>query len=387
MNPLTLVKNTPFSHFNASATKLTGGMVNHVWRLASSQGETVIVKYAETTLSEYPDIEFSTERMEFEARALALFNKLDAPVLEKCQLLKKASSLGKEFQATAGIHVPKLLYYDSNIPFMVLEDIGTLKGYEDWCTSASPESLAANDTYMCGLVGEWIARLHGFGRKHFEALKPLFTNAPAREIIGQEVYENAKTRILQYTEFDDKQEMADCIDAFNQELIAKASDPNDGDCTLLFGDLWSGSLLFNEATRVVNLLDFEFADIGLVHGDISHFVAHLLPVYFICNKDYDPNTDPCPPNVKEFLLAYKRVLLAEYPEIYSTVIEKAIKHSTLHFGAEVARDVLMGNWCRCGKEKTEKDAPLDCECADTWLRFTRPYIKGTTDTLFNLLRE
>ncbi|KAJ1958573.1 hypothetical protein GGI12_004698, partial [Dipsacomyces acuminosporus] len=88
MDPLTLVKDTPFSHYTASATKLTGGLVNYVWRLVSEQGETIIVKYAGSTLSAHPEVKFSTERMDFEARALALFNELDPELLEKCPLLK-----------------------------------------------------------------------------------------------------------------------------------------------------------------------------------------------------------------------------------------------------------------------------------------------------------
>ncbi|KAI8323870.1 hypothetical protein GQ54DRAFT_309650 [Martensiomyces pterosporus] len=386
MDPLTLIRNTPFSQYTSLVTRLTGGQVNYVWRLANKHGQTIIVKYADTTLSEYPEMKFSVERMDFEARALALFNPLQPEVLEKSPLLKAANELIKDLKPTPGIRVPKLLYHDHAVPFMVLEDIGDHKNYETWCVS-NPPTLAADDVYMCGLIGEWIARLHGFGKLHFDVLKPMFTNTPARDLIGEAVYKNAQERIEKYTDFEDKQEMADCIAAFDSEIAAKAKDANDDDRTLVFGDLWSGSLLFDQETRVVNVLDLEFADISLVFGDVGHFVAHLLPVYFICNKDYDPNTDPCPPNVEAFLLAYKRVLLAEYPDLYKAVIGDAVRHATVHFGAEVARDVLMGNWCRCGSGKTENDAPLTCKCADTLLRFTRPYIKNTSSTLFSLLLE
>ncbi|KAJ1956403.1 hypothetical protein GGI12_005318 [Dipsacomyces acuminosporus] len=245
--------------------------------------------------------------------------------------------------------------------------------------------MAADDVFVCGLVGEWVARLHGFGREHLDALKPTFTNTPARNIVGG-VFESVSAKFLKHTDFEDKQEVAACIDAFYQGQADKPAKPSDHDRTLLFGDLWSGSVLFNESTRAVNLLDFEFADIGKVHGDIGHFVAHILPLYFVSNKDYDPNTDPCPPNVREFLLAYKRTLLAEYPDVYRAVIEDAVQKSASLFAIELTGEVLSGKWCRCGKESTEKHAPLKCKCGDTLLRFTRPYIKGSTETIFNLLK-
>ncbi|KAJ1961598.1 hypothetical protein GGI12_003165, partial [Dipsacomyces acuminosporus] len=220
---------------------------------------------------------------------------------------------------------------------------------------------------------------------HLGALKPMFTNTPARGNVRQNVYENARARILEHTELQDKQELAQCISAFSRERAAQAQDPSDSACTLLFGDLWTGSVFFNESTRAVSLLDLEFADVGHVYLDIAHFATYLLATHFLCSRDYDPNADPHPPSVREFLLAYKRTLLAECPEVYTAVADSAVRHSTLHMGAVLARDVLMGYHCRCGNGSSESNAPLACKCGDTLLRFARSCIKGTTSTLFCLL--
>ncbi|KAJ2033850.1 hypothetical protein H4S03_005381, partial [Coemansia sp. S3946] len=64
--PFDLVRDTPFGSYTASATKLTGGMINYVWRLTNALGDSIIVKYAEDSIASSPDIKFSSERMDFE---------------------------------------------------------------------------------------------------------------------------------------------------------------------------------------------------------------------------------------------------------------------------------------------------------------------------------
>ncbi|KAJ2023914.1 hypothetical protein IWW57_003936, partial [Coemansia sp. S610] len=98
---------------------------------------------------------------------------------------------------------------------------------------------------------------------------------------------------------------------------------------------------------------------------------------------YDPNTDGCPHSVVAFLGSYKKAM-ERYPDAYRVLMRDSVRHSTVFMGIEIARDVLTGNWCRCGME-AKKDEPLTCECAGILLRLARKYILNPSDSLFNIL--
>ncbi|KAJ2742244.1 hypothetical protein GGI20_004624 [Coemansia sp. BCRC 34301] len=381
--PFDLVRDTPFGSYTASATKLTGGMINYVWRLADASGATVIVKYADSSLAALPDVKFSVERMDFEVRGLSLFNEL-SDSLTGNQILRTISSLSQNsLVATASVRVPKLLHYDSDRHFLVLEDIGSHMGYEALCISDESPVGEADIDFVCAKVGEWLARLHAFGFDNLDALKPHFYNQPARDLISGLMYDMTARDIKAHTQFDDKQELADHIMQLKTEL-RKAKELYGH--TLVFGDMWPGSILFDIDARVINILDFEFADIGLVYGDLGHFVAHLLPMHFLRDKSFNPNTDPCPHSVVAFLTAYKQTMLEASPDAYRSVVGNAIRHSTVFMGIEIARDVLTGNWCRCENRGPKTEEPLKCECADILLPLARKYIYNPSDSIFNILK-
>ncbi|KAJ2828094.1 hypothetical protein FBU31_002998, partial [Coemansia sp. 'formosensis'] len=254
-------------------------------------------------------------------------------------------------------------------------DVGVHQGFEQWFTGGA---RAEDLDFVCAKVGEWIAHLHGFGYSNRERLEEHFTNTPARELLNGLMFDMTARDIERHTDFEDRGELARRIMQMKEEVRQSGSP------TLLFGDMWPGSILYDGASRVVNVLDFEFMDIGLVYGDIGHFVAHLLPLHFLRDPSYDPNRDPCPHSVVAFLSAYKRTMAA-YPDAYRAVMEDAVRHSTVFMGIEVARDVMTGNWCRCKKSSHKKDEPLTCECGDILLKLARTYIYNPKDSLFNIL--
>ncbi|KAJ2558109.1 hypothetical protein EV175_000954 [Coemansia sp. RSA 1933] len=388
-SPLGLLKDTPYNEYTSSSVKLTGGFINHVWRLTNNaNGKSVIVKYAGSELSGVPGETFSVERMEFEARGLALFNSLPE-TLANDKELGKVSALGKALIRTLGVHVPRLLYYDRSVPFIILEDIGDHKTYEAWCIATDETKAEGEDIeFVCSRVGKWIARLHGFGHQNFDALKPLFTNVPARTLLDDMFFGLLCTRLIESTQLPDKQELADIARSFSQDrdgVISASRDANP--CTLLFGDLWSGAVLFDKPKQVVNLLDLEFADTGLIYLDIAHFVAHLIPVHFLTDPSYNPNTHPWPSHVETFLRMYSQTLKREYPDAFGALVgnSSSLRLMTVFLGIEVARDVLTGNWCRCGKGKRTKDMPIECVCADILLQFASKSMKNTGESIFNIL--
>ncbi|KAI7834076.1 kinase-like domain-containing protein [Kickxella alabastrina] len=385
-SPFDLLKGTVYEHYTVSAIKLTGGLVNHVWRVSDKDGCTVIVKYAGSTMSAFPENAFSTERTEFEVRGLALLNGKRqlatgiAHVPELCVL----SELGQAMENTPGVHIPQLLHYNSLVPFMVLEDIGNLKPYNAWYAPNHSQPPMVDLLLVSQGVGEWLARLHAFGFENYDKLEEYFVNLPARQFMGTVFYDMLCRRLAEHKEFaNDGDKLITRVRDFCQEI----NEPKSAGKTLLFGDLWSASVLFNPKSRTVNLLDLEFFDVGFIYNDVGHFVAHLLPLYYLCNPEYNPNTDPCPESVTAFLNAYKETLKGECPRAYTALVSPgAVKQSTIFFGMEISRDVLTGYWCRCSKGGDAKDEmPLTCVCADELLPFARKYIMNTSESIFNVL--
>ncbi|KAJ1813425.1 hypothetical protein LPJ75_003199 [Coemansia sp. RSA 2598] len=205
-----------------------------------------------------------------------------------------------------------------------------------------------------------------------------FVNTPAREFLGSVFYDVLRGRLAEHPLLaHDRQELVDAVNGFASVVhVADA-----GSKTILFGDLWSGSVLFDPKERIVNIVDLEFADVGLIFADVAHFAAHLLPTHFLCNRSYNPIADPCPETTVAFLQAYRETLEAEYPDAYRRLVSpQTVGLSAVFFGMEIARDVLTGYWCRCGESPSPKDGELalSCECADLLLPFAADFIKGKT---------
>ncbi|KAJ2706962.1 hypothetical protein FB645_001103 [Coemansia sp. IMI 203386] len=377
-SPFLLVKDTPYASYSVSATRLTGGMINFVWRLENAQGHTVVLKYASDVMSAYPNAPMSIERLEFEVRGLCLLNgpHFLAPSLSEIPHLRMLAELGMLMPQTPGIHVPRLLHYDSKRHFVVLEDLGSLQPYNEWNSPEQPARSLEDLVFVSRSVGQWVARLHGFGAGHMHKLLPYFANTPAREFLGSVFYDILRKRIAEHPLLmHDKCELVKAVD----EFVEQTQHADAASKTMLFGDLWSGSILFDPAKHIVNIVDLEFADTGLIFADIGHFAAHLLPTHFLCNASYSPATDPCPEPTIEFLRAYKETLQKEYPEAYHRLVTpEAARLSAVFFGMEIARDVLTGYWCRCGKSPSPENGefPLSCECAGLLLPYAAQFIRA-----------
>ncbi|KAJ2719154.1 hypothetical protein GGI07_005392 [Coemansia sp. Benny D115] len=386
-SPFDLVKDTPFAAYTAGMSQLTGGMVNHVWRLSDANGQTVIVKYAAAAMSMFPTIKVSTERMCFEARGLALLNgptRPVAPCIAESAELQGLMHLGCELTETPGVYVPRLLHYDAAVPFVVLEDVGQLLPYDSWYSPGQPLPAKEMLTLVSTRVGEWLARLHIFGYRHIGKLAQdnLLVNKPARSFLGDVFFQTLCQRIPSHAVFQNSDSCADLLAAVREFRTQVADETSNVHKTVLFGDLWSGSILFDQQALRVNILDLEFIDTGLIYSDVGHLMAHLLPVHFLAEHKYDPLRDACPEHALAFLKSY-RSTLGECPEaLEALVTSKTVLQCARFFGMEVARDVLTGYWCRCGKSEGFADAEksLTCQCAETLLSFASQYILNTTGT-------
>jgi len=220
--------------------KLSGGNLNHVWRIKTEQGS-IVLKYAPPHIASAPEIPIDPNRIIVEANALSLF---------------EGSSLSGI--TNNRIRPPKLLHADRKKYVIILEDVGRLPVLDQ---------MQGADPTLGALLGTFIAQLHinSFGKRE---ISKKIQNLPIQ-----------KTRLeVQYAQVSELLQTHGIADA--QELGKKAVHlgekfMSDGSCFIM-GDLWPKSILVNEGDNTkIRLIDWEFAHFGRPSQDIAHFLAHL----------------------------------------------------------------------------------------------------------------
>ncbi len=213
----------------ARAEPLSGGLMNHVWRLHGPDS-TAILKHAPPFVATDPSIPLSAERLTFEAHAL--------------RLLAASPAL-----LTPSVRPPRLLTFSEADAAMLTEDLGDC-----------PDLLSAPGA-ACA-VGRFIGRLHCQTRGVPE-LAARFDNRDIQEV----------RRVVQYEPVADLlagHPGADELGAAAADLGRRLCGP--GRC-LVMGDLWPPSVLM--VPGGVRLIDWEMCHYGQPAQDVAHLTAHL----------------------------------------------------------------------------------------------------------------
>lgn len=192
--------------------RLTGGLLNHVWRVAGASGS-VVVKHAEPHVASDPSIPLDQGRVDFEARSL--------------RLVSAGGELAEVARPQA--RAPRLL--DRSGPTLILEDLGDLP---DLGQAPRAEAAAA--------LGAFIGRLHR-------------TSSEVRGMDNAGVQET-RARLI--------------YDRYDPALGARLQGP--GVC-LVHGDLWPPSVLVDGWG--VRVIDWELAHFGQPMQDTAQLAAHL----------------------------------------------------------------------------------------------------------------
>ncbi|MCP4804581.1 MAG: phosphotransferase [Proteobacteria bacterium] len=218
----------------SQAQVLTGGLLNHVWRVVGSGGS-VVVKHAPPYVASAPDVPLDVARIGFEERALRMLGQ--GGVLQDV--------------ASPQVRPPRLL--DRAGETLILEDLGDLPHLGE---RPSPEAAAA--------LGRFIGRLHA-------------RSASVRGMANDGV--QATRNAL-------------CYQRYDPALGVRLMQP--GVC-LVMGDLWPPSVLVDGwGARVI---DWELAHFGQPMQDTAHLAAHLwladaLPAWAAFDRSYRDEVDP-----------------------------------------------------------------------------------------------
>lgn len=223
-----------------SLESLQGGNLNLVWRLRGKD-QNLIIKYAPPYIASNPEVPLNSNRIDFEARALKLY--------EAEGILSDVSS--------EQIRPPKPLLYNPDKSLLVMEDIGSAPALDVWL------STNADATRIGCLLGYFIGQLH---KTTFNAseLCEQFYNKPIQKTRNQVQYQPASDYASEIIS--------------NQPPNFKAQTKSLGEILLgpgkclVMGDLWPASILIKNSN--VRLIDWEFVHFGRPLQDVGHFAAH-----------------------------------------------------------------------------------------------------------------
>lgn len=221
--------------------RLTGGSLNHVWRVAG-EPSSVVVKYAPPHVAVSPEVPLDPSRILFEARALALF----APGGRLAPL------------ASDAVRPPRLLDLDEHRHVLVMEDVGAARMLSDLLERGDPASTAA------GRIGEFVGRLHDETR-HDASLAAAFDNRPVQRSRFDLQYRPIAER-LRAADVEEWEEAGERAVALGRRFLEP------GRC-LTMGDLWPPSVLV--AKDRVRIIDWELCHVGSPAQDVGHLLAHL----------------------------------------------------------------------------------------------------------------
>ncbi|MEZ4270141.1 MAG: aminoglycoside phosphotransferase family protein [Myxococcota bacterium] len=285
-----------------AAEKLSGGYLNHVWRVGVFPNS-VIVKWAPNHIATAPDIQLDAQRIGFEARALRLLESNE--ILEDLQQTK--------------VRAPRVLYFNAQDHVLVLEDFGPL------CALDALLPLSTAFTQHVTRVGKFIGTLHQKTVSHTD-LARYFNNQPI-QLSRQELQYRSVASICQAMGLDDWQHLGQQAMILSQRLLQPGR-------TLTMGDLWPRSILIDQNTSY--LIDWEFCHYGNPLQDVAHLAAHLWMLCQVAEHRTEHATAPTR-RLDYFLSAYRQALNRTFASLWDQETQTLC---AVHFGCEILTRIL-----------------------------------------------
>ncbi|MDX1618647.1 MAG: phosphotransferase [Balneolaceae bacterium] len=227
-----------------SLVELEGGNLNHVWRLEGEE-RSLIIKFAPPHIAADPEQPLSSSRLAFEARALDLF-KPEQPLHRL---------------AESKIRPPALLYFEPELPLLVMEDAGALPGLDDWVNGREQNQQEGT---LAATLGAFIGKLHKQTYQSTE-IRSRFNNRPIQETRNDVQYRPAADYVAEILP-DESERLRKRAESLGEKLLGPGR-------TLVMGDLWPPSVLVTD-TGNLRIIDWEFAHYGRPLQDLGHFAAH-----------------------------------------------------------------------------------------------------------------
>lgn len=213
----------------ARAERLTGGLLNHVFRVHLERGGTVVVKHAPPHLASRPEIPLSQDRARVEAEALSWLAR----------------------GGPWGVRTPQLFARRGST--LVLEDLGPGRHLDAWLAEGGSPAVLDQ-------LGRFVRELHD------AAEPPELHNRVIQETRLAVQYE-AVPGILAQAGVRDASLLGGRVLELGRRLLERGP-------AFVMGDLWPPSVMVQDGGRL-SVLDWELATLGRPCQDTGHLVAHL----------------------------------------------------------------------------------------------------------------
>lgn len=301
--------------------RLSGGMINHVWRVESACGD-LILKIADEQVSSVGEVQLSPQRLVFEVRALnALRNS--GFLLEVLRGLNHIQGAD-----VWDVYAPMVYIEDVHDHALVQEYRSGGVGFEDWARVSEGKVEG-----LCEVLGYVVGRMHGASFvKGMSAWCGDMLNMSVQRV-RQEVQYRGVRRWLEAESC-----AADVIDEVSQasEALGDVFAGRDGGVCFVMGDLWPGSILVQEEARTLSWIDWEFAHWGYPGQDVGHWLAHL----WLCGDKIENGArgDEFKRASRVFLEGYTRGL-AHDDAVFLSEGEYA-RQGVIHYGVEILARAL-----------------------------------------------
>ena len=293
----------PDFKITGSPQKLSGGLLNFVWRLNGTIGSvphTLIVKSAPPYIASSPEVYLDPDRIFFEARMLEAFST--GGILE---------AIGSE-----KVRPPRLILLDRKQHLLVMEDVCQCPDLEAWLKESHSTTEAAD---IGRSLGKFIGALHRFSAQRPQ-MADEFNNQSMQQTRLAVLYGNVHNYALR-AHLPDAEQLGKLAVEYGELLQQPGK-------ALIMGDLWLPSVMVS--THGLRVIDWELAHYGRPSQDVGHFAAHLwMHIHRANTPGAAKNAETI---LEKFLVSYRLALGTDFDEILGAA---GVMESAIHFGSEI----------------------------------------------------
>ena len=250
---------------------LSGGMVNHVFRITFEDNYTVVLKYYPDYVAANREVKMSQKRYFVEKEALRLLSTNE-------YLLNQTI-----------IRVPKLIFHDDDAHILIMEDAGvkSISLFEFLKLTDVSNDLSSKRNEIIEKIAHELFKFSDFLSNKSQISHSThddpFLNEATREILNNWMQNSFRS---QSKEFNIEKELEPFIR--QTEELEKKRQQNPGDDVFVYGDLWPNSILIDQDKELIWIIDWEMARFETRLSDLNQFMSNLWvmkqnPSYFDSN--------------------------------------------------------------------------------------------------------
>lgn len=293
----------PEFKITGSPQKLSGGLLNFVWRLngtIDSVPYSLIAKWAPPYIASSPEVQLDPDRIFIEAK-----------ILEGFSAGGLLATIGSE-----EVRPPRFIMLNRSQHLLVMEDVCQCPDLAVWLKETHSTTEAAN---IGRSLGKFIGRLHRLSAQRPQ-LAMEFNNRNIQQTRLAVLYGNIHNYAVR-AHLPNAEQLGMAAVEYGKLLQQPGK-------ALIMGDLWLPSVIVSQ--HGLRVIDWELAHYGRPSQDVGHFAAHL---WMHIHRAGTPRAAKNAGTILEsFLTAYRFALGPDFDKILGVT---GVMESAIHFGSEI----------------------------------------------------